>query len=68
MDDELNLGKRNKRESWSWLSNGDLIEGTEALICAAQEPALITNYLKFLFRLLNINRLIIANKNGDFVY
>ena len=47
MDDELDSGKMNKRESCSWLSNEDLIEGTEALVCAAQEPALITNYLKF---------------------
>ena len=47
MDNELNSGKINKRESWAWLSNGDLKKGTEALICAAQEQTLRTNYLKF---------------------
>ena len=61
MMNELKSRKMNKRESCSWLSNEDLIEGTEALI----EPALITNYLKFLFRLLKYKS-IIANKNSDF--
>ena len=33
-------------KSWSWLSRGDLKAETEALLCAAQEQALRTNYIK----------------------
>ena len=33
-------------EMWKWLSKGDLKAGTEALLCAAQEQAIRTNYIK----------------------
>ena len=36
-----------KEGSWKWLSKGDLKPETEALICAAQEQALRTNYTKY---------------------
>jgi len=35
-----------KDKSWLWLSKGDLKVETEALLCAAQEQALRTNYVK----------------------
>ena len=35
-----------REKSWSWLSRGDLKVETEALLCAAQEQALRTNYVK----------------------
>ena len=35
-----------KDKTWGWLKNGDLKAGTEALICAAQDQALRTNYVK----------------------
>ena len=34
-------------ESWSWLPKADLKIQTEALICAGQEQALRTNYVKY---------------------
>ena len=36
-----------KELSWRWLKKGDLKIQTESLLCAAQEQALRTNYLKF---------------------
>ena len=36
-----------KEKRWLWLKNSDLKAETEALICAAQEQALRTNYIKF---------------------
>ena len=39
--------KVNKEETWQWLSRGDLKVGTEALLCAAQEQAIRTNYMKY---------------------
>ena len=33
-------------QTWSWLRSSDLKVQTEALICAAQEQALRTNYMK----------------------
>ena len=36
-----------KDKTWGWLKNGDLKAGTEALICAAQDQALRTNYVKY---------------------
>ena len=36
-----------KEKSWYWLRKGDLKPETEALICAAQERALTTNYAKY---------------------
>ncbi|CAB3978866.1 Hypothetical predicted protein [Paramuricea clavata] len=42
------LGKEVDREkTWWWLKKGDLKPETEALLCAAQEQALRTNYVKF---------------------
>ena len=35
-----------RKKSWLWLKNGDLKKGTEALIMAAQEQAIRTNYVK----------------------
>ena len=35
-----------KEKSWYWLSRGDLKVETEALLCAAQEQALRTNYIE----------------------
>lgn len=35
-----------KDKIWKWLSKGDLKVGTEALLCAAQEQAIRTNYVK----------------------
>jgi hypothetical protein len=35
------------KKTWGWLAKGDLKPETEALICAAQEQALRTNYVKF---------------------
>ena len=34
-------------KTWWWLKKGDLKPETEALLCAAQEQALRTNYVKF---------------------
>ena len=39
--------KVNKEKMWQWLSRGDLKFGTEALLCAAQEQTIRTNYLKY---------------------
>ena len=36
-----------KEKRWLWLKNSDLKAETEVLICAAQEQALRTNYIKF---------------------
>ena len=36
-----------KDRTWQWLSKSDLKIGTEALLCAAQEQAVRTNYVKF---------------------
>ncbi|CAB4008758.1 Hypothetical predicted protein [Paramuricea clavata] len=42
------LGKEVDREkTWWWLKKGDLKPELEALLCAAQEQALRTNYVKF---------------------
>ena len=35
-----------KNKTWQWLSKCDLKIGTEALLCAAQEQAKRTNYVK----------------------
>ena len=35
-----------KNNTWQWLSKCDLKIGTEALLCAAQEQAIRTNYVK----------------------
>ena len=39
--------KVDKEKMWQWLSRGDLKVETEALLCAAQEPAIRTNYMKY---------------------
>ena len=39
--------KVDKKLSWRWLRKGDLKIQTESLLCAEQEQALRTNYLKF---------------------
>ena len=36
-----------KKASWEWMRKADLKVETEALICAAQEQALRTNYVKY---------------------
>ena len=36
-----------KDRTWQWLSKIDLKIGTEALLCAAQEQAIRTNYVKY---------------------
>ena len=41
MNEKIDIEK-----SWSWLCKSDLKPETEALICAAQEQALRTNYIK----------------------
>ena len=38
--------KVDKDRTWQWLSKSDLKIGTEALLCAAQEQAISTNYVK----------------------
>ena len=40
------IEKVDKEKTWQWLSRGDLKVGTEALLCAAQEHAIRTNYIK----------------------
>ena len=39
--------KVDKEKTWQWLSRGDLKVGTEALLCAAQEQAIRTNYMNY---------------------
>ena len=39
--------KVDKEKWWQWLSRGDLKVGTEALLCAGQEQAIRTNYIKY---------------------
>ena len=39
------IEKVDKEKTWQWLSRGDLKVGTEALLCAAQEQAIRTNYI-----------------------
>ena len=41
------MEKVDKEKTWQWLSRGDLKIVTEALLCAAQEQAIRTNYLKY---------------------
>ena len=38
--------KVDKDKTWQWLTRCDLKIGTEALLCAAQEQAIRTNYVK----------------------
>ena len=38
--------KVDKEKTWQWLSRGDLKVGTETLLCAPQERAIRTNYMK----------------------
>ena len=38
--------KVDKDKTWQWLCKSDLKIGTEALLCAAQEQAIRTNYVK----------------------
>ena len=39
--------KVDKNKTWQWQSRGDLKISTEALLCAAQEQAIRTNYVKY---------------------
>ena len=39
--------KVDKNKTWQWLSRSDLKISTEALLCAAQEQAIRTNYVKY---------------------
>ena len=43
---EAYAGNYRCRTDWSWLRSSDLKVQTEGLICAAQEQALRTNYVK----------------------
>ena len=38
--------KVDKEKTWKWLSRSDVKVGAEALLCAAQEQAIRTNYMK----------------------
>ena len=38
--------KVDKKKTWQWLSRGELKISTEAVLCAAQEQAIRTNYVK----------------------
>lgn len=38
--------KVDRVKSWEWLSRSDLKVGTKVLLCAAQEQAIMTNYVK----------------------
>ena len=38
--------KVDRIKTWEWLSRSDLKVGTQALLCAAQEQAIRTNYVK----------------------
>ena len=40
-------GDKDKINTWKWLSKSNMKEGTEVLICSAQEQALRINYVKF---------------------
>ena len=42
-----NTEKVDKEKTWQWLSRGDSKVGTEVLLCAAQEQAIRTNYIKY---------------------
>ena len=39
--------KVDKEKTWYWLSRSDIKIETEALLCAAQEQAIRTNYIKY---------------------
>ena len=39
--------KVGKEKTWQWLSRGDLKVGAKTLLCAAQEQAISTNYMKY---------------------
>ena len=39
--------KADNEKTWQWLSRGGLKVGTEALLCAAQEQATRTSYMKY---------------------
>ena len=41
------MEKVDKEKTWQWLSIGDLKVGTDTLLCAAQEQAIRTNYVKY---------------------
>ena len=41
------IEKVDKEKAWHWLSRGNLMVGTEALLCAAQEQAIRPNYMKY---------------------
>ena len=39
--------KVDKKKTWQWLSRGDSKGGTGALLCAAQQQAIRTNYMRY---------------------
>ena len=41
------MEKVDKEKMWQCLSRGDLKVGTEALLCAADEQAIRTNFMKY---------------------
>ena len=40
------LETRDEEETWNWLRKADLKVETEDMLCAAQEQAIRTNYVK----------------------
>ena len=47
MKKEQHRDRIDKEDTWTWMKKSDLKIGTEALICAAQEQALRTKYVKY---------------------
>ena len=39
--------KVDREKTWQWLSRGDLKVRTEAFLCAAQEQAIRTNFMRY---------------------
>lgn len=56
-----------KRESLGWLRKSDLKEETEALICAVQEQALRTRYVKYSIEKTNPPLCRICGEKGESV-
>ena len=53
---------------WQWLSRGDLKFWTEALLCAAQEQAIRTNYMKYhIYKTSEISLCRLFGKKGESV-
>ena len=50
-----------KDKTWGWLKNGGLKGCTESLICAAQDQALRTNYVKHFTLIIPLNHLCVGS-------